>query len=234
MQTLPVWILADSGSVRNLIDEDVFKRLPYRPQLRDPGEVRVIGGNGEALDLKGFAVLPVALGSELLWHEFGVVPDLPLEVLVGADILAAHQCSLLYLKNNRKRLLFGNSNCPSCERYKRDPEVGTSVQLRFVDRNPKRRRNRLKIGANFVATLPEVEADESGNEPIEKSGQWVSTLATEPQQVGTSAVADPVSSPRCDVQEERKYQHQWNKLESYRRFWQNLRVSTLPIPDAVQ
>ncbi len=28
VQTLPVWILADSGSVRNLIDETVYKRLP--------------------------------------------------------------------------------------------------------------------------------------------------------------------------------------------------------------
>ena len=48
----------------------------------------VIGDNGETLDLKDFAVLPVALSSTLIWHEFGVVPNLPLEVLVGADVLA--------------------------------------------------------------------------------------------------------------------------------------------------
>ena len=92
VQTLPVWILADSGSVRNLIDESVYNRLPFKPPIRDPGDVRVIGGNGEALDLKGIAVLPVAFGSNLIWHEFGVVPNLPLEVLVGADVLAPHLC----------------------------------------------------------------------------------------------------------------------------------------------
>ena len=101
VQTLPVWILADVGSVRNLIDEPVYIRLFFKPPIRDFGDVRVIGGNGEALDLKGFAVLPVALGSNLIWHEFGVVHNLSLEVLVGTDVLAPHLCSLLYLKITR-------------------------------------------------------------------------------------------------------------------------------------
>ena len=76
--------------------------------------MRVIEGNGEALDLKGFAVLHVALGSNLLWHEFGVVPNLPFEVLEGADVLALHLCSPLYFKNNKKRLQFGIQVCPRC------------------------------------------------------------------------------------------------------------------------
>ena len=66
----------------------------------------IISGNGEALDLIGFAVLPVTLGTTLLSHEFGVVPNLPLEVLIGADVLSNHQCLLLYLKNNQKRLVW--------------------------------------------------------------------------------------------------------------------------------
>ena len=107
VQTLPVWILADSGSVSNLIDESVYNRLSFKPPIRDPGDVRVFGGNGEALDLKGFAVLPVALGSNLILHKFCVVPNLPLKVLVGADVLAPHLCSLLYFKNNKKQLKFG-------------------------------------------------------------------------------------------------------------------------------
>ena len=66
VQTLPVWILADCGFLRNLIDESVFNRLPFKPSIKDPGDIRVIGGNGEALDLRGFAVLPVSLGSNLI------------------------------------------------------------------------------------------------------------------------------------------------------------------------
>ena len=126
VQTLPLLILADSGSVRNLIDESVYNRLP-------------------------FAVLPVALGSNLIWHEFVVVPNLPLEVLVGADVLAPHLCSLLYLKNNKKRLQFGIQVCPRCLQYRTDSEVGFQKHLRFVDRSLKRNRNRLKVGYKFLA-----------------------------------------------------------------------------------
>ena len=49
VQTLPVWILADSGSVRNLNDEAVYLRLPLRSPIQDPGDIRVIGGNGEPI-----------------------------------------------------------------------------------------------------------------------------------------------------------------------------------------
>ena len=85
VQTLLVWILADFCSVRNLIDEVVCNRSPYKSPIRDPGDISVIGGNGEAFDLKGFAVLPVSLGSTLIWHEFGVVPNIPLEVFIVVD-----------------------------------------------------------------------------------------------------------------------------------------------------
>ena len=97
VQILPLWILADPVSVRNLIDAFVNCRLPYQPPIRDPGDVRLIGGNGEALDLKGFTVLTVSFGTNLLLQEFRVVSNLPLEVLIGADILAPHLSSLHYL-----------------------------------------------------------------------------------------------------------------------------------------
>ena len=136
VQDLPVWILADSGSVSNLINETVYKRLPFQFPIRDPGEMRVIGNNGKPLDLKGYAVLPISLGSNLIWHELGVVPNNPFEVLIGADNLVLHLCSLHYLLHKVKRLQFGTLICHICNRYRSDPEVGTSTQLRFVDRTP--------------------------------------------------------------------------------------------------
>ena len=42
VQTMPVWNWADFGSVRNLIYISVYNRLPFKPPLRDPGDVRVI------------------------------------------------------------------------------------------------------------------------------------------------------------------------------------------------
>ena len=73
----------------------------------DPGDVRVIGGNGEPLELRGFAVLPVSHGTTLLLHEFGVVPRLPMEILMGADFMVPHQCTLYFLKENQKKLQLG-------------------------------------------------------------------------------------------------------------------------------
>ena len=168
VQTLPVWILADSGSVRNLIDESVYNRLPFKPPIQDPVNVRMIGVNGEALHLKGFAVLPVALGSNLIWHEFGVVPNLPLEVLVGSDVLAPHRCSLLYLKNNKTRLQLGIQVCPRCLQYRTDPDVGSQKQLRFVDRSLKRKRNHLKVGYNFLAIFPKAVCDDFDSEQLKE------------------------------------------------------------------
>ena len=160
VQTFLTWILEDSGSARNLIDDAVYKKLLYQPPIRYLGACRVIGGNGDALDLRDFAVLFVTLGTTLLWHEFGVVPNHPIKVLIGADVLSKNQCSLLNLKNNQQTLLFGNENGTECEMFWKNPEVGASAQLRFVDQNPMRRRNRCKIGANFVATLPETDGYE--------------------------------------------------------------------------
>ena len=238
VQTLPVWILADSGSVRNLIDEAVFKKLPFQPPIRDPGEVRVIGGNGEALDLKGFAVLPVTLGTSILWHEFGVVPDLPLEVLIGADVLAPHQCSLFYLKNNQKRLQFGLEVCSGCVRHRNDPKVGTSAQSKFVNRNPKRRRNRLRIGSNFLATLPDAK-EENCNEEEEGEEEDVAEMTEEsasgikaedvesgpPAQVSGNALAPASDSV------ERTEVPQTGKLQ---KVLADLRVASLPIPDGIR
>ena len=80
VQTLPVWILADSSSVRNLITKVVNNRLFFKPAIQESGDVRVIRYNGEAINLKGITVLPIALGSTLVCDEFEVVPNLSLKV----------------------------------------------------------------------------------------------------------------------------------------------------------
>ena len=155
VQNTPLWMLADSDSSRNLISENVFRRLAFQPPIRAPGDERVIGGSGEALQLQGFAVLPVAFGSVLLWHEFGVVRDLPLEALAAGDIFIPHFCTLQYLSNGKKRLEFGVKNCAECDRHRSDLESGSAKQSRFIDRDFKHRRNRARPSVNFVAVLPD-------------------------------------------------------------------------------
>ena len=239
VQTLPVWILADSGSVRNLIDEAVYLKLPFQSPLRDPGDVRVVGGNGEALELRGFAVLPVAVGMTLLWHEFGVVPNLPLEVLIGADVLAAHQCSLLYLKSNRKRLLFGKLSCSTCVQCSQDPKVGTSAQLRFVDRGARRRRNRLRIGSNFVATLPDMEECTAEADEPETEAE---SLQTDPTSDSEESSGPHASAPIASEIESKTVSNDQNQVVlqpteqtgKLQKVLAEMRVATLPVPEQVQ
>lgn len=85
---LSTWILADSGSVRYLIDEAIYKTFPYYFLIRDLGECRVIGNNGEPHNLKLFTVYLFTFGKTLLWHKFRIVPNPPLDVVIGADIIS--------------------------------------------------------------------------------------------------------------------------------------------------
>ena len=77
----------DLSLVENHVDEMVYQKLPYHPPIMEPGDCWVIGGNGKFLDQNGFTVLSITLGTTLLWHEYGVVPNILLEVLIGADVL---------------------------------------------------------------------------------------------------------------------------------------------------
>ena len=108
------WVLADSGSVRNLIDDEVFKLLPFKPPLNQQN-IQVFGGNGGPLNIRGFAVLPEVINSTLIWHEFAVVRQFPFEVLIGADIRQPHLCSLRYLRDKQKELKFYLQSCFDCD-----------------------------------------------------------------------------------------------------------------------
>ena len=246
VQTLLVWILVDSGSVRNLIDESVYNRLPFKPLIRDPGDVRVIGGNGEALDLKGFAILPIALGLNLIWHEFCVVPNLFLEVFVGADVHAPQLCSFLYFKHNKKRLQLGIQVCLRCFQYRTDPDIGSQKQLRFVYRSLKRKRNRLKVGYNFLATLPEAVFDDSDNEQLKEvnKGQAPSVGPEGPELHQTDdpslnySIAPVAVKPLAQSEMNKtsgtttpKEPDQSGKLQ---RVLSDLKIAALPIPDELR
>ena len=217
----------------------------------------MIGGNGKPLDLKGFAVLPISLGSNLIWHEFGVVPNLPFEVLIGEDVLVPHLCSLHYLQHNKKRLQFGTQVCPSCSRYRSDPEVGTSTQLRFVDQNPRRRRNRLKVGYHFLATLTEAVCDASkdeANKQMEKitkvftpsvksevpavmspaTPSEVLSPSIETKGILVTSIHEPTTFPIADNTNGVAPQNESLRSGQLQRVLADLKIATSPIPETIR
>ena len=153
IQNQTYWILVDSGSVRNLIDDRVFDSLPFQPPLRQR-DVQIFGGNGGALSIRGFAVLPVVICGVILWHEFAVVHELPLRAIIGADILQPHLASLSYLNGEQKRLELGVGECAICKEKKTLMTEGYAAQIRYVERNVKELRNRYQIEDGFMAVLP--------------------------------------------------------------------------------
>ena len=153
------WILADSGSVRNLINDEVFRGLPYQPPLRQR-DVQVVGGNGAPLSIRGFVVLPTVIDGILLWHEYAVIHRLPLVAIIGADIFQSHNCSLHYMNNKQKKLEFGSTDCSECKRNRELPHEGGAAQMRFVDRTIHDSRNRQRVDNNVMAVLSLSEQSE--------------------------------------------------------------------------
>lgn len=99
VQTMSVLILADSGSERNLMSEAFFSGLLFQPPVRLIDDVQVVEGSGHLLDLRGFAILPTTIGSVVHWHEYGIVRALPIDVIVGVDVLITHRCTYQYAQN---------------------------------------------------------------------------------------------------------------------------------------
>ena len=177
--------------------------------------------------------------------------NLPLEVLIGANVLAPHLCSLHYFPNNKKRLTFGVQVCVTCSRYRNELEVGATTQMRFVDRTLRRRRNRLKIRYNFLATLPEAVCDESDDETNEQLdtinkviSSWVNLESLPAPSIPTISIsntsfqATPIlvtSTPKVPAPQMKECKHsessQTGKLQ---RVLADLKIATLAIPETLR
>ena len=82
IQNQCVWALADSGSCRNLITEKLWNLLPIHPQVEPPGHTIVIAGNGRMLEIMGWASLRLQIGGRVLYHDCGIVKDLPIDFII--------------------------------------------------------------------------------------------------------------------------------------------------------
>ena len=91
--------------------------------------------------------------------------------------------------------------------------------MKFVDRTPKRRRNRLKIGYNFLATLPEAMCDELEDEQPEETDAEV----TPPEEETLPTSTDTNSSATTQSKS-----LQTGKLYSV---FAELKIAALPIPE---
>ena len=112
IQNRNLWALADTGSCRNLMSEKFWKALPIPVILTPPGSTVVVAGDGKILDLLGWTIINFEIAGQTVYHEIGVVKDLPVEFLIGGELMKPHSCSLQYVTSGCNTFHLGSLTCP--------------------------------------------------------------------------------------------------------------------------
>ena len=92
-----------------------MKQLRVPTILTPAGSTVVVAGDGKILDLQWLAVLNFEIAEQTLYHEVGVVKDLPLEFLIGGELMKSHDCTLTYSSMGRNILTLGKETCSCCK-----------------------------------------------------------------------------------------------------------------------
>ena len=114
IQNKNLWALADTGSCRNLINEKFWKNLPIPLKMSPPGSTVVVAGDGKVLDLLGWVILNFSIAGQTVYHEVGIGKDLPVEFLIGGELMKPHGCTLQYSTAGRNVFHLGNNVCETC------------------------------------------------------------------------------------------------------------------------
>ena len=95
--------------------------------------MRILVGNGAALDLRRWTTLVVAIDGHWLFHEFGVVGDVPLDAVVGAEIMKSHAFQLKHSPDGPNVIELSNPSCALCDAGRETLLKAQSPQLKFMD-----------------------------------------------------------------------------------------------------
>ena len=65
-------------------------------KMSPPGSTVVVAGDGKVLELLGYVILNFSIASQTVYHGVGIVKDLPVEFLIGGELMKPHGCTLQY------------------------------------------------------------------------------------------------------------------------------------------
>ena len=91
--------------------------IPHPPELGPPGWLMIVAGNNQEIPLVGWMSLRFTITKRTAYHEFGVVQNLPIDMLIGGEFLMQHECQIMYQASGRD--VFG-MNDGTCEKYVRN------------------------------------------------------------------------------------------------------------------
>ncbi|KAF0146990.1 MAG: hypothetical protein FD187_3129, partial [bacterium] len=111
--------LADTGADRNCVRQSFLDALQQPVTRRPPNGERILGANGQELELDGTAVLEVEVQRVKLLHEYLVCKSLPVDIILSGELMKLHE-STLRLRRGRNRFDIGEPSCTECERLKKE------------------------------------------------------------------------------------------------------------------
>lgn len=95
------------------MSERFFKSLLARPNIRSSNGVQILAGNSTCIPLIGFGIFFQSINGQSLCHDFGVVESLPLDVVIGREIMRQHKANLRYSASGLNSMEMEPS-CPQC------------------------------------------------------------------------------------------------------------------------
>ena len=113
-----IWALADTGSCENVMSETFWLSLPNKPALRPPGDRVLLSAHGKTLQVLGWALMKFEINKVTLFHEIGIVKDVPLDLLIRGEVIRIHSCNIHYSHQGPNKFELCTPECATCLRNK--------------------------------------------------------------------------------------------------------------------
>ena len=90
-----VWAMIGTGVSRNLISQRDSEALPKPLTLRPPGTMMVVTGNRQEIPLLDWITLRFSINTRRSYYDFGVVKNVPIDLLIGGEFLRPHESQIM-------------------------------------------------------------------------------------------------------------------------------------------
>ena len=67
-----------------------------------------------ALHLCGWRIFKFEIAGKIFYHEIGIVKDLPVDFLIGGEVMRPHAANLQFLEKGKNTISFYNAFCSVC------------------------------------------------------------------------------------------------------------------------
>ena len=134
-QDRTVCALLDTSASRNLISQRDYEALPQPPTLRPPGTMIVVAGNNQEIPLLVWITLRFSNNTRSAYHDFGVVKNRPIDMLIGGEFPRTHECQIMNKASGRNAFEITDGSCYVCLRNKEQMKAEHDPQLQAT---PKR------------------------------------------------------------------------------------------------